>query len=476
MSLDEQFSPGTRVGNYEVMSKIGQGGMGGVFLVQQVFLKKRFALKVLNDELAALPEFVDVFRHEAQMLATLHHPHIVQIHDFGVVGDRHYFVMDYIEGGTLDEFRKSRGGKLPPAEALAVLRSIASGLAHAHALGIVHRDLKPENFLMDVEGVVKITDFGLARLARDPAIKAAARQSRGDTYMHFARRAEETPELTGGTEGFMAPEVKAGNFGDVRSDIYALGVIARLLLTGRGVEVGMKPLAQLYPGIGHEWDRIVNRCLCADPTDRYASGAEFEKELAVLAGDVESRRVPPWVWVFPAPVLALSVFAAVLALRAPESREAVRAGRAATATASVVPPPLSLRRIREHGLKPADADLGYGLYRSAAPSAIAGWRVGSIAKWTRDVEPGRYRLSALYRYSSELGAKPARLAVRIGGSSLAVYLPVSDSEAGSMRAVLGEIEVTSSEGSVESELVEGPAGESHLRLGLLVLEPLNPSR
>lgn len=474
MPLDEQFSPGSRVGNYEVMAKLGQGGMGGVFLVQQVFLKKRYALKVLNDELAALPEFVDVFRHEAQMLATLHHPHIVQVHDFGMTGDRHYFVMDYIEGGTLDDLRKSRGGKLPPEEALAVLRSIASGLAHAHAIGIVHRDLKPENFLMDAEGVVKITDFGLARLARDPAIKAAARgQPRGDTYMHFARRAEATPELTGGTEGFMAPEVKAGGCGDARSDIYALGVIARLLLTGRGVEVGMKPLAQVYPELDHEWDRVVNRCLCADPADRYQSGAELERDLAALAGEVEGRRAPPWVWVFPAPVLALSVFAAALALRAPDSREHAGSGEH---SASIIPPPPGLRHIREHGLKPADAELGYGLYRAGSPASIAGWRVGSIAKWRRDVDPGRYRVFLFYHYTSELGAKPARLAVRAGHATLAAYLPVSDAGEGLTRAVLGEIEVTSPAGVVESELVEGPAGEAHLRLGTLLLEPLNPSR
>lgn len=472
MSFEEQFSPGSRIGNYEVVSKLGQGGMGGVFLVRQVFLKKRYALKVLNDELAALPEFVDVFRHEAQMLATMKHPHIVQVHDFGMAGVRHYFVMDYIEGGTLEEHRRALGGKLPEAEALSVLRSVASGLAHAHALGIVHRDLKPENFLMENDGVVKITDFGLARLARAPGVAGAdgTRRTGGDTYMHFADHAKDTPEMTGGTEGYMAPEVKAGGVGDARSDIYAVGIIARVLLTGRGVEVGMKPLSKLYPETGEAWDRIVNRCLSADPADRYADGAGLERDLEGLAAEIAGERkpVPPWVWVLPAPLLALSVFAALLALHAGRPHEA-RAS-AGPATATVLPPPLTLKRIREYGLNPADAVLGYGLELTAKGREIEGWRVGSRAVWHREIEPGRYRLSALYKYTPELGSKtPARIIVRIGSRNLTVFISTANT---ATRALLGEIEVASTSETVEFELVEGPPGEAHLGLGSLVIEPV----
>ena len=479
MSLDEHFPPGALVGNYEVLTKLGQGGMGGVFLVRQVFLKKRFALKVLNDELAAMPEYVDIFRHEARMLAALKHPHIVQIHDFGMAGERNYFVMDYVDGGSLDEFRRTRGGSLSPEEALSVLRSIVSSLAHAHALGIVHRDLKPENFLLDHDGVVKITDFGLARLAHDPGTKVAEKKTHGDTYAHFAEQAQATPELTGGTEGFIAPEVKAGGCGDARSDVYAIGVIARLLLTGHVAEVGMKSLSKSHPELGDKWDRVIDRCLCADPADRYADGAALEKDLEALAGTSEkaSHRPPAWVWAMPVPVLALTVFAAVLALREPRRRTGRDDLRPPEPQVAVMIPRLSAKDIREYGLKAADAELGYALWCDGTPGrkAVAGWRVGSRAVWRREVEPGRYRLAAIYHYTSELGAKPVRLAVRAGKASLSIYLPVTANDEGA-RAILGDIEVPAAASTVEAELVEGPADQAHLRLVLLVLEPLTSGR
>jgi len=486
MSSDDHFPAGARIGNYEVMNPLGRGGMGAVFLVRQIFLNKRFALKVLDEELARLPEYVDVFRNEARMLASLRHPHIVQVHDFGTAGTRHYFVMDFVDGGTLDEWRRKRGGKLPPGETLAVLRSVASCLAHAHGMGIVHRDLKPENFLMERDGVLKVSDFGLARLSRDPSTKVAVvRRTGGDTYMHFARQAMDSPELKGGTEGFMAPELRDGGPGDARSDVYALGVIGRLLLTGRGAEVGMKPVSKLVPGLDPQWDAVLDKCLSEDPADRYADGAELLRDLEVLAGEADRRlfrKVPAWVWMASAPALALLITAGVVVRRVAAKAPVVAATSSGIAplqagVAVAIPPPLSLHRIREYGLKPADAELGYGLYRTGSPPSIAGWRTHSRAVWKRKVEPGNYRLTAMYHYKPELGAKPARISVRIGDASLSVYIPASLDGEGPMRAVLGEIEVGGVSDSVEMELIDGPpVDEVHLRATLLVIEPLSPKR
>lgn len=486
MSQDAPFEPGFQIGNYEIISLLGHGGMGGVYLVRHVFLQKRFALKVLNDELAALPEFTNVFRHEARTLATLRHPHIVQVHDFGMAGERHYFVMDYVKGGTLDTLRRERGGRLPPDEALTLLRAIASALAHAHSMGIVHRDIKPENLLVDAEGVVRVTDFGLARLTRPPEERHAQVEGGGDTYHRFADQAKGAPELTGGTEGFIAPEVKAGASGDTRSDIYALGVLARLLLTGKAVAPAMKPLAALVPGLDPRWDTIVNRCLAAEPDERYADGAALEEALNELAPAGRSRRrarTPIWVWMLPAPILALTAF--LVLLGAKSRREAAAAAPAPapastpavaprSETAAATPLPLGGHAKRENTLRPADAVLGYGLHPEHGGRLVAGWKVGSSVVWKRPVPPGHLRLSTVYEYTPELGAKPARIAVRIGESRLRVYLPASISPDTPMLAYLGEIEVTSAAESVEVELVEGPAGEAHLSLGALMLDSAPP--
>lgn len=478
MPPDEPFAPGSRIGNYEVISKLGHGGMGGVFLVRHVFLQKRFALKVLNDELAALPEFTDIFRHEARTLAALRHPHIVQVHDFGVAGERNYFVMDYIEGGTLDALRLDRGGRLAPDEALTLLRAIASALAHAHSMGIVHRDLKPENFLVDADGVLRVTDFGLARLTRPTQDASDQTCPRGDTYLRFADQAKAAPELTGGTEGFMPPEVKAGASGDARSDIYAIGVIARLLLTGKGVSPGMKPLPQLIPGIDPRWDDLIGRCLATDPDERPADGAALERELNALAGHTAEGAsprqpgAPLWVWILPAPVLALAAFVAFITLKspapAPESETTPAPAKEPGAPAAPAPPPPVAR---ENALRCADAELGYGLSLAPGARTIDGWRVGSRAVWKHPVAAGTHTLSLRYHYTPELGAKPARLAVRIGQSRVSAYLPASVSTGSLMLASLGEIEVTSAADSVEVELAEGPAGDSHLRLGTLLIAP-----
>lgn len=483
MTQDDTFAPGTRIGNYEVLSRLGKGGMGVVYLVQQVFLRKRFALKVLNAELALMPEFVQVFRHEAQTLASLHHPHIVQVHDFGELDGRSYFVMDYVDGGTVEDLRRMQGGKLKPADALGLMRSLSAGLDYAHRLGVVHRDLKPENFLLDRDGVVKITDFGLAKFSRLPSHTLFAKK-RGDTFMHFARAAEAAPELTGGTEGFMAPELRqaGGSGGDARSDVYAMGVIAYQLLTGVLPPEGAPEVAALIPGIDPRWDRVLARSLAHSPGARYAAAGELGRALDELADSPNAANapLPSWLWALPVPVLSVVVFSSLIlfnsgaapapAIAAAPVPELRVPAAAVETTADGVPERLKNPRVSL--LNPADAELGYGLALRGNPTRIEGWRHGSRAVWSHALPAGRYRVSAVYANMPVLGSAPVRLQVRAGTGSFSCYLTVSSDSPRLSPVKLGEMVLADRAESVEVELPQGTKEGNSLRLGPVFLEPI----
>lgn len=250
MSESEHFSPGECIGDYRVLEVLGHGGMGVVYLAQHHYLKQQFAVKVLPRELSQRPEFTALFQQEAQALATLKHPNIVQVHYFGVCNGAQYLVMDYIKGGSIEAWLATRKRHcLRPAEAAKALLDVAEGLCHAHAHNIVHRDLKPENLLRDEKGTIRISDFGIARL------------------MDTEGPAEG---FTGGTEGYMAPEVRAGaTGGDKRADYYALGALAHYLLTGALPQLYGKPVSRTVRGIHRRWDVFIERCLKVRPEERY---------------------------------------------------------------------------------------------------------------------------------------------------------------------------------------------------------------
>lgn len=470
MTQDDSFPPGTRIGNYEVMSRLGRGGMGMVYLVQQVFLHKRFALKVLNADLASMPEFVQVFRQEARTLASLHHANLVKVHDFGEHEGRSYFLMDYVDGGTVEDRRRLRDGRLSPAETLGLMRGLCAGLGYAHGLGIVHRDLKPENFLIDSEGVPKITDFGLATLVRQPGALTTATR-RGDTFMHFARAAESAPALTGGTEGYMAPELRQGAAGDSRSDVYAMGVITYQLLTGKAPVFPLPSLDAEVPGIDPRWNALLTRALAAEPSARFQDGAALRRAFDELAGvrpDGTRGGLPPWLWALPIPLLSVTIFVGALIAHGVTHTEPVahaeRRRHAPEATTPEGPPSTSDIR-----LKPGDAELGYGLAIQGSPGLIAGWKPGSRAVWARPLPAGRYRLTCSYVLTPALGAPPVRLGVNVGSAHLTCYLPVSS---GMSRVRLGEIELSNAAESVEVELMQGAAEGVPMRFGPLFFDPV----
>src|SRR5512144_1936568 len=201
-------------GEYSLERELGRGGMGVVYLARDVQLDRDVAIKVLPTHLAHTPAARERFVREARTAAGLSHPHIVPIHRVGEAGGFVFFVMSYVEGETLGE-RLRRDGPMPPAEAARVLREVAWALAYAHGRGIVHRDVKPDNILLEAgTGRALVTDFGIA---------------------HGGAHAGPVtdPGKIMGTANFMSPEQAADEPIDGRSDIYSLGVVGYLALSGR---------------------------------------------------------------------------------------------------------------------------------------------------------------------------------------------------------------------------------------------------
>jgi predicted Ser/Thr protein kinase len=262
-------------GEYSLQRELGRGGMGVVYLARDVQLDRDVAIKVLPADLAETPAARDRFLREARMAAGLSHPHIVPIHRVSVADGFVFFVMSYVEGETLGE-RLRRRGPLLPAEATRVLREVAWALAYAHGRGIVHRDVKPDNILLEsATGRALVTDFGIA-------------QDDG---------ASDATPVIGGTQHFMSPEQALGEPVDGRSDIYALGVVGHLAVSGRlpfeTSDLSALVLKQatetpasvvrLAPGLPSALATTIDRCLARDPLDRFDDGEALAAALAPAA-------------------------------------------------------------------------------------------------------------------------------------------------------------------------------------------------
>jgi len=294
---------GTTLGSFRLVKRIGQGGMGTVYLGEQTLIGSRVAVKVLHEHLASDPSLVARFYAEARAVNLIVHPNIVNIFDMNVVPPRRfYLVMEYLEGQSLSA---AAPGRMSAEVALPLLIQVCQALAAAHRHGVLHRDLKPENvFLCHREGpvpFVKILDFGIAKLFG------------GDL-----QAGQTTAGFIVGTPEYMAPEQATGDALDGRADLYALGVIAYRLATGRlpfsgggltGVllahrDQAPRPPQELAPGIPPSWSNAILRALAKRPEHRFQSADEFrmalEASLASLAGATASE-APPAAGVPPAP-------------------------------------------------------------------------------------------------------------------------------------------------------------------------------
>jgi serine/threonine-protein kinase len=262
-------------GRYRIQRKLGAGGMADVYLAEDQELGRRVAIKILNDRHANDDQFIERFRREAKNAAALNHPNIVSIYDRGNAEDTYYIAMEFLDGRSLKELIVGRGAA-PVNVAIEYTRQILSALRFAHRHGIVHRDIKPHNVLVDGEGRLKVTDFGIARA--------------GTSQM------TETGSIVG-TAQYLSPEQAQGTEVDQRSDLYSLGIVLYELLTGKTpfegdtpVEIAMKhlsnaprPPSKLRPDIPPELDMVVLRALAKSPDDRYQSADEMEADLERVA-------------------------------------------------------------------------------------------------------------------------------------------------------------------------------------------------
>ncbi len=305
------LSPGTRLGPFEILAPLGAGGMGEVYRAKDRKLGRQVAVKVLPEELSSNPERLKRFEREARAASSLNHPNTVTIHDIDEQDGIHYIAMELVEGTTLRD--RLGEGPLPAAEMLPIAAQVAAGLARAHAAGIVHRDLKPGNIMVTEDGLVKILDFGLAKVGA-----GAERPSELSTVQEVTREGAIL-----GTAPYMSPEQAAGRPLDFRSDQFSFGSILYEMATGkRAFEKGSSPetLAAIIEAaptpVGALNDRlpppvvaIIERCLSRDPRGRYDSTGDLAKELARASSaspDSRSRR-----WLPAAGLIALAGLAAV---------------------------------------------------------------------------------------------------------------------------------------------------------------------
>src|SRR5437763_2252833 len=262
-------------GRYTVVRKLGAGGMANVYLAEDQELGRRVAIKILNERHANDEQFVERFRREAKNAAALSHPNIVSIYDRGEAEGTYYIAMEYLEGRSLKELIVARG-PAPLTVSVEYARQILSALRFAHRHGIVHRDIKPHNVLVDAEGRVKVTDFGIARAGTSQMTEAGS---------------------IVGTAQYLSPEQARGTNVDQRSDVYSLGIVLYELLTGTvpfngdtPVEIAMKHLSTLAeppsakrPEMPRDLDLIVMRALAKDPADRYQDAEEMDADLERFA-------------------------------------------------------------------------------------------------------------------------------------------------------------------------------------------------
>ena len=218
------LGPGSRLDAYEIVRPLGSGGMGEVWLATEVRLGRKVALKILPADVTRDPLRVERFEQEARAASALNHPNVCTIHALGETSEgQHYIAMEYVEGETLRQRLSTT--RLPLREALDVVLQVAAALSAAHAAGIVHRDIKPENVMLRPDGLVKVLDFGLAKLA------PAAAEIAGGQTTHTVLKTEAGTVV--GTAAYMSPEQTRGQEVDARTDIWSLGVMLYEMVAGR---------------------------------------------------------------------------------------------------------------------------------------------------------------------------------------------------------------------------------------------------
>jgi serine/threonine protein kinase/Tol biopolymer transport system component len=277
------ITSGTKLGSYEIGGALGAGGMGEVYRAHDSKLQRPVAIKVLSAQYSADLERLQRFEQEAQSASALNHPNIVTIYDVGRQNDTAYLAMEFVDGKTVRDLLDA--GPIPLKKSLAIAAQVADGLAKAHAAGIVHRDLKPENVMLTADGLVKILDFGLAKLVVTPSEAIGATATAVVPATH--------PGVVLGTVGYMSPEQARGAAVDFRSDQFSLGTLLYEMLTGKRpfqressaqtmaaiIEDDPRPVSEVNPKAPAPVRWIVERCLAKEPDERYASTRDLARDL-----------------------------------------------------------------------------------------------------------------------------------------------------------------------------------------------------
>src|SRR3989449_5724126 len=303
MLADEQPGPilGKHIGHYEVLSLLGRGGMGEVFLAQDTSLGRKVALKLLRSDFTRIEERLRRFQQEARAASALNHPNILTIYEIGHDGSLHFMATEYVEGETLRQHLS--GARITVGQTLDVAVQVASALAAAHQAGIIHRDIKPENTMVRTDGNVKVLDFGLAKLTEPKTI---------DTAAPTLPQVETAPGVVMGTFSYMSPEQARGLAVDTRTDIWSLGVMIYEMAAGRQPFEGETaqdvmslilqkeppPLAYSWPEVPAELERIVRKALRKDREERYQTIKDLLIDLRNLRKELElsaemERSAPP---------------------------------------------------------------------------------------------------------------------------------------------------------------------------------------
>ncbi len=260
---------------YQISRLLGRGGMGAVYEGVQTNLDRRVAIKILPEILGEDEEslnFTERFRLEARSMASLDHPGIISVYDFGQTSEGQlYFVMEFIDGMDIHQYLQHHGGRLPPESAIAIAAHVLDALGYAHDQGIIHRDIKPANVMIKSDGRVKVADFGLVKRLADSAEEAAATPALTMTNMAI------------GTPDFVAPEsLESGRAVDRRADLYAVGVMLYQMLTGSLPRGNFRPPSGRVEGLDPRLDDIVSKAMEADPDDRYPDAVSFRAAIDTI--------------------------------------------------------------------------------------------------------------------------------------------------------------------------------------------------
>src|SRR6266567_3719885 len=291
---------GERLSHYDIIAKLGTGGMGEVYLAQDTKLDRKVALKILPADVASNRDRMDRFVREAKSAAALNHPNIAHIYEIGEYQSTCFIAMEFIDGVTLREEIHRERTELK--KLLKYLQQVAEALSKAHAAGIVHPDLKPDNIMITRDLYAKILDFGLAKLT----LQTQPPSSRGEAVYKNAPTAVmprqlSTPGVIMGTVGYMSPEQAQGKKVDQRSDIFSFGCILYETATGlrpfesdsvidtlhKIVHTAAAPIKDANPSASIDLQRIVRLCLAKDPDERYQSIREVAIELRDLRRELE---------------------------------------------------------------------------------------------------------------------------------------------------------------------------------------------